>query len=141
MSQSLSSVTNALQTWYANLADSFSALTLKDYIRLVWIIGGYLFLRPYLDRGFRKLMESGASAAERAKPEAAAVDKSKMSGNGRGLAADSEEDEDGGAKNAVPQWGKAARKRQRKFLKRVEQEAERKREEEEDRDIADLLED
>jgi hypothetical protein len=130
----------ALQTWSANISNSFSSLALKDYIRLVWIIGGYIILRPYLDRGFRRLMESGASTAEQAE---AGAKKAKTSANALRGVVDSgeEEDEDEVEKDAVPHWGKSARRRQRRFLKEIEREAERKREEEDDRDIADLLED
>ncbi|KAL1954104.1 hypothetical protein VTO42DRAFT_1728 [Malbranchea cinnamomea] len=156
----LTSLFALLHTWYSNfttnVAESFAGLSVRDYIRLVWIIGGYLFLRPYLDKGFRKLMDRGHQKAEaaqaqaereeaerRAKSDAAGA---KMSGNMlRGAFVeedddDSESDGDGRA-SAVPQWGKSARRRQRKFMEWLEQEAERRRNEDDDKDIADLLED
>ncbi|KAM5466676.1 hypothetical protein MauCBS54593_005933 [Microsporum audouinii] len=144
------SVTDMLYTLYSNftnnISTSVSNLTIQDYIRLVWIIGGYYFLRPYLDKGFRKLLDSGT--AKREAEEAAAAEtagKAKMSANALrqgDTAGDSdEEEEDEGESTGVSNWGKSARRKQRNFMKYLEQEAERKRAEDDDKDIADLLED
>ncbi|EER38575.1 conserved hypothetical protein [Histoplasma capsulatum var. duboisii H88] len=164
-----SSILATLQTWYtnltSNLSNSLSSLTLRDYIRLVWIIGGYLFLRPYIDAGFRKLLNTNMDKAdaeekerERAEVEAAnagsAGAKAKISANALrgalGVGSDSEENEEEGGENGtgravkpsgVPQWGKSARRRQKRVLRQLEEAGERLREDEDDNDIADLLED
>ncbi|EEP75319.1 predicted protein [Uncinocarpus reesii 1704] len=136
-----------LQTWCGNfttnVSSSISNLTIRDYIRLVWIIGGYLFLRPYLDKGFRKMFERGAAKSE--KEEADAEADQMMPTSNPNLLRDGRdqetEDEDEGDSSAVPQWGKSARRKQRKFMEYLEQEAERRKEEDDDKDIADLLED
>ncbi|EAS34684.3 uncharacterized protein CIMG_00038 [Coccidioides immitis RS] len=142
-----------LHTWYTNfttnVSNSVSNLTVRDYIRLVWIIGGYMFLRPYLDKGFRRLFEKGVAKSEKAEEAQAEAQAQQAGGamltandlrDGRGNESE-DDDDDGGASSAVPQWGKSARRKQRKFLEFLEQEAERRREDDDDRDIADLLED
>ncbi|EEH42059.1 hypothetical protein PAAG_03980 [Paracoccidioides lutzii Pb01] len=154
------SILSTLQTWSTNLktnlSNSVTSLTLRDYIRLIWIIGGYLFLRPYLDSGFRKLFTSNMDksdaeekAQEQAELEAAAVGsvgaRAKLSANAlRGALGDdseSNEEEDGtGETTGVPQWGRSARRRQRRVLRKLEEAALRHKEEEDDKDIADLLE-
>ncbi|EEQ90953.1 hypothetical protein RJZ56_005991 [Blastomyces dermatitidis] len=155
------SLVATLQAWSTNLttnvSSSVSSLTLRDYIRLVWIIGGYLFLRPYLDTGFRKLLntnmdKSDAEERERERAEAEAANAgsagatAKISANALrgalGVGSDSEDDEEGPEKTqAVPQWGKSARRRQKRVLRQLEEAGERLREDEDDKDIADLLED
>ncbi|OJD12687.1 hypothetical protein AJ78_06755 [Emergomyces pasteurianus Ep9510] len=162
------SALTTLRSWSTNIttnvSNSVSSLTLRDYIRLVWIIGGYLFLRPYLDAGFRKLLnfnmdKSDAEEKEREQAEVEAANagsagaKAKMSANALrgalGVGSDSEEeDEDGGGEGTgtetiqhVPQWGKSARRRQKRVLRQLEEAGERLKEDEDDKDIADLLED
>lgn len=160
-----------------NVSTSISALTVKDYIRLIWIIGGYIFLRPYLDKGFQKLLnsanrkeeekekeEEAATAAaaaggdedaarkqrkelKRAKREVNAlrgVNGGDVGGKGGDDDDDSESESDEEAEaqaTGVPTWGKSARRRQKNFFKHLEKEAERMKEEEDDKDIEDLLED
>ncbi|KAF3484445.1 uncharacterized protein GIQ15_03769 [Arthroderma uncinatum] len=145
----LAALTDTLHTWYSNLTTNVSTsvtnLTLRDYIRLVWIIGGYYFLRPYLDKGFKKLLDSGnkKAEAEEAAAEDAAV-RAKLSANALrdgGNLEESEEEDDEGESTGVSNWGKSARRKQRNFMKFLEQEGERKRAEDDDKDIADLLED
>ncbi|EEH18431.1 hypothetical protein PABG_00994 [Paracoccidioides brasiliensis Pb03] len=153
------SILSTLQTWStnlkSNLSNSVTSLTLRDYIRLIWIIGGYLFLRPYLDSGFRKLFTSNmdkSDAEEKAQEQAEAAvvgsvgARAKLSANVlRGALGDNSEsndEEDGtGETTGVPQWGKSARRRQRRVLRQLEEAALRHKEEEDDKDIADLLED
>ncbi|KAK2808627.1 hypothetical protein FQN50_004490 [Emmonsiellopsis sp. PD_5] len=133
-----------------NLSTSVSSLTLRDYIRLIWIIGGYLFLRPYLDAGFRKLLtfnmdksDKEQEERERTEAEAAGVHGAKVAANKlRGaVEGESDEEEEEEEVEGEVQWGKSARRRQKQFLRHLEEEAERRKEEEDDRDIADLLED
>ncbi|KAK2811567.1 hypothetical protein FQN49_008446, partial [Arthroderma sp. PD_2] len=83
--------------------------------------------------------------AEEAAAAAAEADgKVKLSANSLrqgDLADESEEEDDEGESTGVSNWGKSARRKQRNFMKFLEQEAERKRAEDDDKDIADLLED
>lgn len=134
-----------------NMSNTLTGFSVRDYIRLIWIIGGYIFLRPYLDKGFKKLMESG-SAKEQAEDnedhEALSTDAGvKISANTlRGIRekVEGEQGEDGDSdvgESTGVSWGKSARRKQRKTIEYLEQELERKMEEEDDKDIADLLED
>ncbi|PGH34601.1 hypothetical protein GX50_02584 [[Emmonsia] crescens] len=162
------SVLTTLETWSTNIktnvSNSVSSLTIRDCIRLIWLIGGYLFLRPYLDAGFRKLLtfnmdksDEEEKERERAETEAAnagsAGAKAKMSANalrgalGTGSDSEGEEEEEGvegtgkAKTQGVPQWGKSARRRQKRVLRQLEEAGERLKEDEDDKDIADLLED
>ena len=144
-----------LQTWWTNisinLSTSVSNLSIRDYIRIIWIVGGYVFLRPYLDKGFRKLFETGQNKADAAQAKAEWEEMQKdggavnMSANElRGETAEfqgnSDPDADVGHATGVPQWGKSAKRKQRKFMEYLEQKAEEMKDED-DKDIADLLED
>ncbi|KAK2748003.1 hypothetical protein FQN57_001594 [Myotisia sp. PD_48] len=142
-------IIDTIYTWYSNFTNnvtsSVSNLTVRDYIRLVWLIGGYLFLRPYLDKGFRKLMEYGVKkeGEETAFPQGG-VKKTKLSANAlRGEEEEEEEDGEEGTAEAsgVMNWGATARRKQRKYMDYLEQEAERRKAEDDDKDIEDLLED
>lgn len=146
------------------VSETFTSLTLKDYIRLVWVICGYCMLRPYLEAGFRKLYESGqakeekkkaeqakseAEAAAAAKRERGEIRRAKMSANdlrGISTAAQLEEEEDDeeeeeAADTSVPQWGRGARLRQKKALRLMEKELQRLKDQEDDKDIEEFLED
>ncbi|KAI1960195.1 hypothetical protein LOZ58_003914 [Ophidiomyces ophidiicola] len=140
-------LTAALYNWYSNFAtnaaQSISYLTLRDYIRLVWLVGGYLFLRPYLDKGFRKMFETDISKTE--KVEAQRLSEQQQLHKATLSSAQKEDQESYDDHNHSPargpQWGKSARRKQQKFLEFLEQEAERQREDDDDKDIAHLLED
>ncbi|ODH35056.1 hypothetical protein ACO22_03009 [Paracoccidioides brasiliensis] len=126
------SILSTLQTWStnlkSNLSNSVTSLTLRDYIRLIWII----------EEKAQEQAEAAAvgSVGARAKLSANAL---------RGALGDNSEsndEEDGkGETTGVPQWGKSARRRQRRVLRQLEEAALRHKEEEDDKDIADLLED
>ena len=143
---------DSLRGYYSNfthnISDTVTEFSIRDYIRLVWIIGGYIFLRPYLDKGFKKLMESGSAKQEEEEEEATPTDVgAKVSANElRGIREkvdeeqDDDEDSDVGESTGVS-WGKSARRKQRRTIRYLEQELERRKEEEDDKDIEDLLED
>lgn len=148
----LATLLATIQTYVANFTSNvsrtFSNLSLRDYIRIVWIVGGYLFLRPYIEIGFRKLFQLGNK--EETETETAdgkgqgqgqlqtQTGRPRVSANALrdGIEQELEqeqqpEDED------VPQWGKSARRRQKKFMEF----AENQEEDDDDKDIEDLLED
>ncbi|KAJ4187947.1 Hypothetical protein NCS54_01138300 [Fusarium falciforme] len=120
-----------------NLSNTFNNMTMQSWIRLVVIVGGYMLLRPYMmkfvTKGAVKKMEEEDEREQR---------KAQISPNElRGLAEEEPEiDEEGDGTGA--DWGQKARVRQRTMLKNLlEAEEQRRLEEEEDKDIADLLED
>ena len=112
-----------------------------------------MFLRPYIDKAFRKLFETGQSKADAAQAQAEREEMEKSGGAGaakvsanalRGELAeesDSDADADVGHATGVPQWGKSARRKQRKFMEYLERKAEEMKNEEEDKDIEEFLED
>jgi hypothetical protein len=142
------SLVAVLQTWASNftsnVSNTFSNLSLRDYIRIIWIVCGYLFLRPYLDKGFAKLQNRGAAkmeSAERQESErAAAAASGKTTDESRDGQEQHAEESMTTATTKGPQWGKSARRRQEKYMEWLEKESERLQQEEEDKDIADLLE-
>lgn len=120
-----------------NLSNTFNNMTMQSWIRLVVIVGGYMLLRPYMmkfvTKGAVKKMEEQDEREQR---------KAQISPNElRGLVEEEPEiDEQGDGTGA--DWGQKARVRQRTMLKNMlEAEEQRRLEEEEDKDIADLLED
>lgn len=130
------------------VTQTFTSLTIKDYIRLVWIIGGYCFLRPYLEAGFRKLFESGRAKEERKKAEedaaaeaviAEKVAKGEIPAKAADLGEWAEQDDELEADKSVPQWGRGARLRQRKAMQLMEQHMQRLKDEDDDKDIEEFL--
>ena len=110
-----------------------------------------MFLRPYIDKAFRKLFETGQSKADAAQAQAEREEMEKEGGAAKvsantlrgelGEESDSDVDADVGHATGVPQWGKSARRKQRKFMEYLERKAEEMKNEDEDKDIEDLLED
>lgn len=121
-----------------NLSKTFNDISVHGWIRLIMIVGGYLLLRPWLMKASSKL-----GVKEMEKQEAKDKAKAKMSPNElRGQGPDEEEDEEEDAAATGADWGQKARIRQREVLKRLIEAEEKRREEEDDlKDIEDLLED
>ena len=139
----------------SNISSSVSTLSLRDYIRLISIVGAYCLLRPYLLRLAGRFQakdhereldpdEMSSAAATRGKSALLGVEVP-------GESSDDDDDEDGegtkstsaGRRATGADWGRGARRRQRAVLKKLlAEEEERKREEEEgreDRDIEEFL--
>jgi Protein trafficking PGA2 len=137
-------LTTLLSTWAGNFqrntSSAFAELRLKDYIRLVVIIGGYCLLRPWL-------MKLGAKMQTKSH-EADSADTGLMNPNelrGKveipGVDEDSDEEEEG--EGTAGNWGRNARVRQRKFIREaLEKEEQRLRDEteaESDKEIEEFL--
>jgi Protein trafficking PGA2 len=145
-----------------NTSSAFARMTAKDWIRMIIFVGAYLLLRPYLvkfgakfqQKQFEKQIEEEKAEAkeqadERRKRKAA---KAGLSPNdirvGRkidipGVDTDSE-DEDEEREEGAAEWGRKARVRQRKTIRKIMEQHEKKLQEkgnESDKDIEDLLED
>lgn len=141
-------------TWFSNFANntasSFTRLTPEKIIQLVIVIGAYaLIIRPLILKGGAKVQakvheqdhKDNTGAVEAAPRKALA----ELRGyGGKEVQLDDSEDENESA-IAGADWGKRARARQRKIVKLALEEHERRlresREEEEDKDIAEFLED
>ncbi|KAF2839546.1 hypothetical protein M501DRAFT_991576 [Patellaria atrata CBS 101060] len=157
MSKPLTDRITPPSTWLSNFVHqanrTFDTMTAKDYIRLVIIVGVYvLFIRKFLDYLARKYLAQSHKSTEDAhsltpdgKPKISANDL--RDAKGRKVEVDLESsDEEGDEEVRVAkgaEWGRNARKRQ----KRVVKEALRVREErikekigdDEDADIAEFL--
>ncbi|KAL1987836.1 hypothetical protein VTN96DRAFT_2239 [Rasamsonia emersonii] len=119
-----------------NLHTSLTTPKARYWIRLCVIVGGYIMIRPLIELFFRKLFERKMEREEARKKEQEAAftepgKKAKMSANslrssGKVLGeVNSDEEEEINKKNGklsgVPDWGKGARKRQKKYLKNLQQ--------------------
>ncbi|KAJ4356116.1 uncharacterized protein N0V89_004144 [Didymosphaeria variabile] len=132
-----------------NFLSSFSRLKPEGWIRLVWIVGAYLLLRPYLMKlGARAQEKQHENAADAAPTDAEVHPNDLRGGQKVGIAipgVDSDDNEEERTEAKPGQWGKKARARQRRFIRdTLEKEEKRLQDEQEQedlREIADLLED
>ncbi|OBT88701.1 hypothetical protein VE02_03214 [Pseudogymnoascus sp. 03VT05] len=139
-----------------NNAEHYASMSLKEWVRIVTIIGAYLLLRPYLSQWAAKLQsdqhDKEIDSVEMATPATgpkAAISANSLRGQVK-VPEDSEDDEDTGeavvaAETTGANWGKKARKRQRAMIKRIIEADEKLRAEteayddEEDKDIEQYL--
>jgi len=143
-------ISSWLEYFYNNFTRNAVALwsdtTAKQWIRVIVIVGGYLLLRPYLEKLAAKMQ--GLQHEKELDPEE--MSRAKMSPNqlrgAKGLPSDLKDSESEGeadAEGTGANWGKKARKRQRQQVKRVLEADERRRleaqGEEDDKDIMEYL--
>ncbi|KAI1406440.1 DUF1531-domain-containing protein [Hypoxylon fuscum] len=125
-----------------NLSQSFSSMTLQQWIRLVIIVGAYALLRPYLMKMGAKFQEKQMEKNfAKEEEEQAQISPNQLRGQAVEIPDDSDDDEQ--AESTATDWGKKARKRQRNMIKKM-LDAEEKRlqelqEDEEDKDIEQYL--
>ncbi|KAK2593019.1 hypothetical protein QQS21_009273 [Conoideocrella luteorostrata] len=129
-----------------NISEGFNDISLQGWIRIIIVAGGWMLLRPYL----QKFVTKGAVAKmERDDRKARGEEDGKLPhpeltpneyrGIKEKLYAD---DDDAGADGTGSDWGQAARVRQRKMLRGLLEEDERRRAaQDEDADIQEFLED
>ncbi|KAK6536722.1 hypothetical protein TWF281_000941 [Arthrobotrys megalospora] len=125
-----------------NLSGTFGTLTGTDYIRLIAIVGGYLLLRPYLQKIGAKYQERDHARAIDLDNEqdsmAATGQKTRViAGEGHDLDDEDESSDEEG-------WGRKKRLQQRKEKARKKKEIEdriKAEEDEEDKDIQEFLHD
>jgi hypothetical protein len=101
----------ALLSVFSSFKSFLSKLPLHQLIRLVWIIGGYILLRPYIELGLRKLFagqEGHASDTVGAAGITPPSQELSASGIGDGIKTGGM---NGEAAVEVTAWGAAARKR------------------------------
>jgi Protein trafficking PGA2 len=101
----------ALLSVFSSFKSFLSKLPLYQLIRLAWIIGGYILLRPYIELGLRKLFagqEGHASDTVRAAGITPPPQELSASGIGDGIKTDGTNNEAAVGRTA---WGAAARKR------------------------------
>ena len=118
-----------VQTWIYNFQHNAQTaverLQPKDYVRLIAIIGGYCLLRPYLIKlGGKHQARDHERALATGDTNPPAVPSSNTLREQVDMPDDSDDDE-GLASGTGADWGKNARKKQRRTLKQI-LEAERK---------------
>lgn len=124
-----------------NTSQAFGNLTLKQGLRLTIIVCAYLLLRPYLLKLGAKVQQS---QMEKEAKKLEAERATKMNANDLRGGKRIEEVESESEEESKEQWGKKARLRQRKVVKKAMEAQERKleaRATESDKEIEDLLED
>jgi hypothetical protein len=128
-----------LQSTINSFSSFLCKLPLQQLIRLVWIIGGYILLRPYLELAFRKLFATQENDLDKT---AAAANEPPQKRNPVGGPLDGLEPDIAGLTTGNAAWGAAARKRQAMILQAWEKEQARHVEEHDVDGIdPDLLED
>ena len=144
---SLEDIPRVLQVWWNNLTRqteaAFTRLTPQDAIRLVVIACAYaLIVRPMILRLGAKV-QAQHHEKEARENAAAGLDANDLRGKVAipGVDSDSEEEEDGVKGDVTSgEWGRRARLRQRKVVRKALEVRERAGEEEDLEDIKDLLE-
>ncbi|KHN95750.1 uncharacterized protein MAM_06362 [Metarhizium album ARSEF 1941] len=130
-----------------NISQGFNSMTLQSWIRIVVIAGGYMLLRPYFLKAVTKgAVEKMERDDRKARGEDDKLPRPELSPNEyRGFrdklyaAAD---DDNAGGDGTSSDWGQKARVRQRKMLRELLEEDERRRAAlDEDADIQEFLED
>lgn len=138
-----------LKNTMLDISDLFSRDNLLHFLRIAVLIYGYIVVRPFIEACFRRFMTSQETADKREKKK----QKSSQKSLAEELLVDSEDAEyesDGPPgtrqepKNSTSkgEWGGTIRKRQKaKFMEAWEEEQARLAEEEELRELEDILED
>lgn len=159
----LDDITSTLATWGSNFKNqstgAFARMTAKDWIRLVIVVGAYALLRPYLIKigaNFQQKQFEKAQKQELAEEEARQASRGGLTANdlrsGRkaakihipGVESSDEDSEAEIEGKKGEEWGRTARVRQRRMIRKIVENHEKKladKGNESDKDIEDLLED
>lgn len=137
-------ITDTLSIWAGNFtrntSTAFAELRLKDYIRLVVIIGAYCLLRPYIIALGGKLQ---TKVHERDSAEGVEIHPNELRGKFEIPGVDDSDGDDEDDEAQPGDWGRNARVRQRKFIRAaLEKEEQRLRDEaeaESDKELEEFL--
>ncbi|KAI9810690.1 MAG: hypothetical protein M1827_006149 [Pycnora praestabilis] len=135
-------LTDFFQNFQRNLTISATKLSPQDWIRLVAIVGAYCLLRPYLIKMGARFQEKDHERALHSNDlsSAAAISPNSLRGQVE-VPEDSESEDDDGkgkGKGSGADWGKGARRKQRKMIRKILDAEELKREEQEDDEDKDI---
>jgi hypothetical protein len=155
--QLYSSFETIFKRFFKNLYLSFADVGVNRWTKVILCVVGYILARPYIEAWFRKMHEKDRKKQlekEKAEREARRNNRAKVSANAlRGGATEGgkvlgeventddeiENGEDFATASGVPEWGKNARKRQKKFMKELQREAEQDTEKLSDEQVMELL--
>ncbi|KAI0196576.1 trafficking PGA2-domain-containing protein [Xylaria flabelliformis] len=126
-----------------NVSTSLTNMSAQQWIRLIAIVGAYALLRPYIIKLGAK---HSAKEFEKAQQDVAEISPNQLRGE-LGIPDESEDEEGGGdddqGATSAADWGKKARKRQRRMIKQLldaeEQRLQETFDEQEDKDIEEFL--
>ncbi|KAI0444600.1 protein trafficking Pga2 [Xylaria telfairii] len=124
-----------------NVTTSLTNMTAKQWIRLVAIIGAYALLRPYIIKLGAK---HSAKEFEKGQQDGAEISPNQLRGE-IGIPDESDDDDAGPeqGETSAADWGRKARKRQRRMIKQLldaeEQRLQETFDELEDKDIEEFL--
>lgn len=144
---------------FNNLYASFADVSVNRWTKVILSVAGYILVRPYIEKLFAHMHDKDRKKQqekERKEREARGGKKAKVSANTLrgGAGAESgkvlgeventdDEIEDGeedfATASGVPEWGKNARKRQKKHLKNLEKEAEERTHKLSDEQLMEML--
>lgn len=147
-------ITTALSTWKGNLTrnttESFTKMTPKNWLRLVIVVCTYALIRPYILKLGAKVQEQHLEKEAKESDEKwAAMHPNDLRAGGRknvdipGVESEDEGEDGHGEVTVGREWGRKARVRQRKIVRKAieihEENLAQTGFESEDEDIADLL--
>lgn len=104
----------------SNVQGSFSKLSLHDWIRLVTVVGAYCLLRPYLIKlGARfQAQDHERQIDDDETSSGAAISPNTLRGQVQ-VPEDSDDDDEGVKGATGADWGKKARRRQRRVIRKI----------------------
>lgn len=146
IAMSASSLLESLATWKDNLVRNSTASVTntkpQNWIRLVVIVGAYLLIRPYLMKFGERMQEKQheRDAAAAAGTGADIHPNELRTGKKFAIPGVSESDDEEETEIRPGDWGKKARVRQRKFIRHtMEKEEQRLLDEQEEEDLKEIL--
>ncbi|KAH7309959.1 trafficking PGA2-domain-containing protein [Rhexocercosporidium sp. MPI-PUGE-AT-0058] len=127
-----------------NSVHMWDDMSMLNYIRMIAIVGGYLFLRPYLQRwGERNQAKQHEKMLNEKEMQKKQGKEAKISPNalrgGGGKSVSFKEEESEEDKGKGEEWGKKAKKRQKKVVEILEEKKRVEEEEDDDKDIMEYL--
>jgi len=127
-----------------NLKATWDELTLHKWIRIVIIVGGYLLLRPYLMKLTGSEQMKQHENEEKEANKRAVLSPNDLRGGKAKVQIPTADADDVAEEVTGSEWGTKARKRQRQMLKKIlsaeEQRLAEAQGDEDDKDIAEFLE-
>ncbi|KAF2639314.1 DUF1531-domain-containing protein [Massarina eburnea CBS 473.64] len=145
----MESIPDLLVSWKDNFIrngkGAFTTMDTKSWIRMVMIVGTYCLLRPYLIKLGARMQEKQheKDAADSGVTDADVHPNELRTGKKFAIPGVEEDSDEEVGEAGEANWGKKARVRQRKFIRKaLEKEEQRLQDEqdaESDKDIADLL--
>jgi hypothetical protein len=133
-------------------AVNFGSMSMKEWLRIITIVGAYLLIRPYFAKWAENVQARQhekelhpAEMAAAAKPEKTAISANSLRGQVQLPVESDSEEETAEGKPSGANWGKKARRRQRAMIRRIIEQDEKLRREmveyddDEDKDIEQYL--